>query len=419
MRKLPTKASPSNPLVLAKLVSTALLGCTLSCVLSCAQAQDARTEKKTELRELRGRIDSLRKDLAKSETRRSEAADSLRETESSISTSNRQLRELAGNRTDLQRELDALDAQSARLERQIGGQQKHIGALLYRQYLRGDNDAMKILLSGEDPNQLARDYYYLKQLSQTKTEVVNDLRDALAEKQRLADAVHDKTDKLAENEKKQQEQRKTLLTQQKQRQVVLAGISDKIKSQRKEIETLKQNEKRLSTLIDKLTRLVAKPSVKRSKTKPAASSTPSLRNDREPDASFSGEFATLRGKLRLPVRGEVTNRFGAQRAEGTSWKGLFVRAPEGTEVKSIAAGQVVFADWLRGFGNLLIIDHGDGFLTVYGNNESLFRQTGDKVKAGEAVASVGNSGGNPESGLYFELRHQGQALDPLKWVNLR
>lgn len=389
-------------------------------ILHSAQAQDARTEKKSELRELQGRIDSLRKDLAKTEAHRSEAADSLKETEQAISASNRRLRELGENRAELRRELGELEAQSTRLERQIAGQQKHIGALLYRQYLRGDNDAMKLLLAGEDPNQLARDYHYLKLLSQSKTEMVDDLRDALAEKQKLADAVRDKNDKLAENEKKQQEQRQTLLAQQKQRQVVLAGISDKIKNQRKEIETLKQNEKRLAKLIDGLTRLVAKPRPKPPVAgKPATPSTPALRNEREPDGSFSGEFAVLRGKLRLPVRGEVTNRFGAPRAEGTSWKGLFVRAAEGTEVKSVAAGQVVFADWLRGFGNLLIIDHGDGFLTVYGNNESLFRQTGDKVKGGEAVASVGNSGGNPESGLYFELRHQGQALDPLKWVTLR
>ena len=396
-----------------------LLATLLATALSCAQAQDSRTEKKAELRELQGRIDSLRKDLAKSETHRSEAADSLKETEQAISTSNRKLRELGESRAELRRDLNDLEAQSNRLERQIGSQQKHIGALLYRQYLRGDNDAMKLLLSGEDPNQLARDYHYLKLLSQAKTEVVDDLRDALAEKQKLADAVRDRTEQLAENEKKQQEQRQTLLAQQKQRQVVLAGIADKIKSQRKEIETLKQNEKRLSKLIDGLTRLVAKPPVKRATTRPGTPAVPSLRNEREPDASFSGEFAALRGKLRLPVRGEVANRFGAQRAEGTSWKGLFVRAQEGSEVKSVAAGQVVFADWLRGFGNLLIIDHGDGFLTVYGNNESLFRQAGDKVKGGEAVASVGNSGGNPESGLYFELRHQGQALDPLKWVALR
>jgi septal ring factor EnvC (AmiA/AmiB activator) len=402
--------------VLTRLVLATLIGT----ALSCAHAQDARTEKKAELRELQGRIDSLRKDLAKSETHRSEAADSLKEAEQAISASNRQLRQLAENRAELRRDLNELDAQSARLERQIGSQQRHIGDLLYRQYLRGDNDAMKLLLAGEDPNQIARDFHYLKLLSHAKTEVVDDLRNALAEKQKVAEAVRDKTDKLAENEKKQQEQRRDLLAQQKKRQVVLAGIADKIKSQRKEIETLKQNEKRLSKLIDGLTRLVAKPPTKRSKAaKSTDQTTPALRNNREPDASFNGEFAAQRGRLRLPVRGDVTNRFGAPRAEGTHWKGLFVRAPEGAEVKSVAEGQVVFADWLRGFGNLLIIDHGDGFLTVYGNNESLFRQTGDKVKGGETVASVGNSGGNPESGLYFELRHQGQALDPLKWVTLR
>jgi len=402
--------------VLVRLFLATLLGGGIA----CACAQDARTEKKAELRELQGRIESLRKDLAKSETHRSEAADSLKETEQAISTSNRQLRELSANRAELRQDLNALEIQSARLERQISNQQRQIGTVLYRQYLRGDNDAMKLLLSGEDPNQLARDYHYLKLLSQAKTEVVEDLRDALAEKQKLAEAVRDKTEKLAENEKKQQEQRQALLAQQKQRQVVLAGIADKIKNQRKQIETLKQNEQRLSKLIDGLTRLVAKPQPpKRNTSKPSAAPTPGLRNEREPEATQSGEFAALRGKLRLPVRGEVANRFGAPRAEGTSWKGLFVRAGEGAEVKSVAAGLVVFADWLRGFGNLLIIDHGDGYLTVYGNNESLFKQAGDKVRSGEAVASVGNSGGNPESGLYFELRHQGQALDPLKWVSLR
>ena len=404
--------------MLARLLLAILLGA----VLHGAYAQDARTEKTAELRELQGRINALRKELAKSEAHRSEASDSLKEAEQAISVSNRRLRELGDSRAELRRDLRELEVQSQRLERQIGSQQRHIGSVLYRQYRdgRGGNaDTIKLLLAGENPNQIARDYHYLKLLSEAKTEVVDELRDSLAEKQRLAEAVRDKTEKLAENEKKQQEQRQALLAQQKQRQVVLASIADKIKGQRKEINTLRQNEKSLSKLIDGLTKLVAKPPRRPAARKPGTPSAPSLRNEREPDSSFSGDFAGLRGKLRLPVRGEVANRFGAQRAEGTSWKGLFVRAAEGAEVKSVAAGQVVFADWLRGFGNLLIIDHGDGFLTVYGNNESLFRQAGDKVKGGEAVASVGNSGGNPESGLYFELRHQGQALDPLKWVNLR
>ncbi|HTJ97799.1 MAG TPA: peptidoglycan DD-metalloendopeptidase family protein [Rhodocyclaceae bacterium] len=407
--------------MLRRLILAALLAAATS-----SQAQsDSRTEKRGELRDLQGRIESLRKDLAKSEENRSEAADNLRETETAISNSNRRLRELGDNRAELKRELADLETQSQKLERQISAQQAHISGLLYRQHLRGDADALKLLLSGHDPNETARDYHYLTLLSKAKTELVGDLRNSLAEKQKLADAVRDRNEQLAENEKKQQEQRQSLLAQQKQRQVVLASIAGKIKNQRREIETLKLNEKRLSKLIEGLARIVAKAPRKRSEAAPKTNSgsgpsTPSIRNEREPDSGLSGEFAALRGKLRLPVRGEINNRFGSPRADGgTTWKGVFVRANEGAEVKSVAPGQVVYADWLRGFGNLLIIDHGDGYLTIYGNNESLYRQTGDKVKSGDVVASVGNSGGNPESGLYFELRHQGQVLDPLKWVNLR
>jgi septal ring factor EnvC (AmiA/AmiB activator) len=152
---------------------------------------------------------------------------------------------------------------------------------------------------------------------------------------------------------------------------------------------------------------------------PAAKAGRSTVKDNDPGA-IGGAFASLRGKLRLPVRGDIAGRFGSARAEGgTNWKGVFIRAAEGAEVKAIAAGAVVFSDWLRGFGNLLIVDHGDDFLSIYGNNESLLAAVGSNVTAGQSVATVGNSGGNPESGLYFELRHRGQPFDPLKWVGVR
>jgi septal ring factor EnvC (AmiA/AmiB activator) len=126
----------------------------------------------------------------------------------------------------------------------------------------------------------------------------------------------------------------------------------------------------------------------------------------------------------MPVIGEITGRFGAPRkVEGAgsapTWKGIFIRAPAGTGVQAVAAGQVVFADWLRGFGNLMVIDHGEGFLSVYGNNESLLRNVGERVAVGEVVASVGNTGGIEQTGLYFELRFQGRPFDPLKWVAAR
>ena len=132
-----------------------------------------------------------------------------------------------------------------------------------------------------------------------------------------------------------------------------------------------------------------------------------------------GNFAQLKGRLRLPTRGVVTNRFGGRRQEGSTWKGLFIRAAADSEVKAIASGRVVFADWMRGFGNLMIVDHGGNYLSIYGNNDSLQKQVGDSVEGGDAIAAVGNSGGNPESGLYFELRFQGEPLDPLRWVNLK
>ncbi len=137
-------------------------------------------------------------------------------------------------------------------------------------------------------------------------------------------------------------------------------------------------------------------------------------------ADFQGHFAHLKGTLKLPVKGELVAHFGASRAGGgPSWKGVFIQAATGSEVHAVAPGRVVFAEWLRGFGNLLIIDHGDQYLSIYGNNESLLKQPGDVVQTGDEVATAGNSGGNLETGLYFELRYQGKPFDPLSWTGGR
>lgn len=145
---------------------------------------------------------------------------------------------------------------------------------------------------------------------------------------------------------------------------------------------------------------------------------PVVENTRVPEP-VAASFARLRGSLALPVRGAISGRFGGAREGGGTWRGLFIRAGNGSEVRAVAAGRVVFADWMRGFGNLLIIDHGDSYLSIYGNNDSVLKHVGSQVRGGDTVASVGNSGGNADSGLYFELRHQGQAIDPMKWVSIR
>ena len=374
----------------------------------------APSDHRSELKDLHGRIRALQKDIGRAEESRADAAGELREAARAISEANRRLRELAAERGRVQASLDSLNGQSRQLEERIAGQRAQLARLLYRQYLTGDSDALRNLLTGNDPNQVARDAYYLALLSRAKAEVIRAWGQTLQEQQRLANSTADKNGELAEIETRQQRERSDLVDQQKKRQAVLAHLADRIKVQRGEIARLKRDEKRLSSLIEGLGRIVARP-------KPRPGQAPALRNDKAPEPSTATDgFARLKGRLRLPARGELANRFGAPREDGgTNWKGLFIRAAGGSEVKAVAPGRVVFADWLRGFGNLIIVDHGDGFLSVYGNNESLFKEVGQPVGGGEAIASVGNSGGNPETGLYFELRQLGQPLDPLKWVSLK
>ncbi|MDZ4253747.1 MAG: peptidoglycan DD-metalloendopeptidase family protein [Sulfuritalea sp.] len=376
--------------------------------------------KKGELQDLKGRIEALRREMAAAEESKTSAADQLRETESAISNTNRRLHELAAERADLKAQLDELAAQSQRLDRQADTQQNQLARLINRQFVGGDADALKLLLSGRDPNQAARDKYFLTQLSRAKADLINQLRAVAAEQKRLTDAAQARQEQLVEIERRQQESRAQLLDRKKQRLTKLIAIADRLKAQRREINTLKRDEQRLTKLIKGLARIAAS---KRARPKVGAGGTataraPKLKN--HDPGNVGGAFAALRGHLRLPVKGVIDGRFGSPRPEGgAAWKGLFIRAAEGVEVKAVASGAVVFSDWLRGFGNLLIIDHGDDFLSVYGNNESLLAAVGANVKGGEPIATVGNSGGNPDSGLYFELRHRGQPFDPLKWAGKR
>ena len=371
--------------------------------------------KKEELHDLKQRIESLRREMSAAEESRTYAADQLREAESAISTVNRRLHELAGESASLRSELAELDAQGQRLDRQGGTQQNQLARVLNRQFVGGDSEALKLILAGRDPNQAARDRYFLTQLARAKAELIQHLRAAAEEKRRLAEVVRERQAQLAAIERQQQESRGQLLERKKQRQTRLASIADRLKAQRREIDTLRRDEQRLGRLIEGLIRIAATRKPKGgtpAKVRPGPA--PKLKS--HDPGNVGGAFASLRGRLRLPVKGSIAGRFGMPRPEGGAvWKGLFIRASEGLEVKAVADGTVVFSDWLRGFGNLLVVDHGDDFLSVYGNNESLLAAVGAGVKSGQSVATVGNSGGNPESGLYFELRHRGLAFDPMKW----
>jgi len=404
-----------------------------------AAASPEIAEKQADLGELRSRIDNLRKELSTSEENKADAADRLRESDRQISRLQRELHELGDQRGQLQKKLQNLERQSNDLEVTLGQQQNQLEKLLYKQYLRGTPDSLQLLLNGDDPNQTARDLHYLSAIALSRAELMGEINATLDRKKSLAADAKERADELLEIEAQQQHRAAELEKQRKERKAIHAQISDKVNAQRKEIGNLQQNEKRMTQLIDRLSKiLAAQAAAAAAKPKPKPAPPPAEDKEAgkkpaptevarpkpaEADNAYEpvagGNFLRQKGTLRLPVRGAVSGRFGGAREGGGTWKGLFIRAGAGSEVKAIANGRVVFADWMRGFGNLLIVDHGDAYLSIYGNNDSLLKQVGQTIKGGETVATVGNSGGNPDSGLYFEIRHQGQPVDPMKWASLK
>ncbi|WP_018412305.1 murein hydrolase activator EnvC family protein [Methyloversatilis thermotolerans] len=394
----------------------------LLCVLpGLSQAERAAPPGPEQLRALQQRMEALRDELNQSESAHREARDELRASEQSISDATRTLRDIAGRRKAIEASLAQTRKAIADTEATLRGQQEQLARLLRGHQRAGEADALRQLLSGSDPNQSARDLHYLRSLSKGQLALIQAHRDTLSRQRSLQADLDGKLAEMRQIEAEQDKQRRTLQAEHAVRRKVLDRIAGQLRSERKELTRLKRDEARLSRLIDALSRRPARPPVARTPPDDGAG-TPRARESGGPIVhsvvvDHGGQpFGKLRGRLPWPASGELARRFGAQGAEGgTPLRGVFIRAADG-EVKAVAAGTVVFADWLRGFGNLIIVDHGDNYLSVYGNNEALLKTVGTQVRSGEPIASIGASGGASESGLYFELRHQGQALDPLKWV---
>jgi septal ring factor EnvC (AmiA/AmiB activator) len=258
-----------------------------------------------------------------------------------------------------------------------------------------------VALSGDDPTAIPRQIHYASYVSQAAAAQLAAYRSGLDDLERLGREAEERRNRLRTVEQEGRADRAKLVDERRARKAVLDRVALEVRASRREMKVLRADEARMAQLVEEIGRVFAKV-------------------EREPEPAVRRvTFSSLRGKLSLPVRGELTGRFGAPRGAGIEAKGVFIRAPEGRPVRAIAAGQVVFADWMRGFGNLLIVDHGDAYLSIYANNESLLKQVGEIVTAGESVATTGSSGGNEETGLYFEMRHLGRAFDPLRWVRLK
>jgi murein hydrolase activator len=375
-----------------------------------------------EQRELRGRLAALKKRLAEAEAAHSEASDALAASETAISAANRRLRELAQARRQVEAQIATLQERSRVAGSRQGAHELAVGQMIRTRVSLDSRRPWQELLDGDPPGGAARSRMYVDRVIRAELRQIGDLRQRREELAALEAQSRDRRAELASIASEERASRAQLVSQQAARKATLARLSREIAAQRGSVADLERDEARLGSLIDQISHLLAEQARRHAPSQPPAAASGS-----HGEAPSLAAFSALRGKLELPVEGDLSARFGSARRDedgqpengAPTWKGLFIRAAAGAEVHAVAAGRVVFADWLRGFGNLMILDHGNGLLSVYGNNETLLRGIGDVVQAREVIAAVGSTGGSRESGLYFELRYQGKPFDPLAWVGPR
>jgi septal ring factor EnvC (AmiA/AmiB activator) len=415
-----------------------LLACAFSVTVLAAPDLDAT---QSDLAGVKERLRALQREIADAESTQTATARSLEAAERAVSEASRALRDAAAARSEADREIAVLRRQMADVTTRIEGRQTDLAAWLRRHYMFDRNTGMAHILEGSDPNVVARNAYYLSRVGEANLALVNAMRADLASKRVLEADLAGRVKSLAALEAAQRAKADQLEQVRAERATLLASLGSALAGLRNEAAELKQDEARLGKLIDGLQRIAKARAAARAKAQAAASRStesagqPAGRSavaaaPREPVVGQAQRvagptptgvsFADLHGRLAAPVRGEVVGRFGAPRAGGgTSWKGVFFRTAASAEVHAIAAGEVVFSDWMRGFGNLIIVDHGDEYLSIYGNNDALFKVTGDRVTGGDVLAATGAGEGSQESGLYFEIRRRGQPVDPLEWIRLK
>ncbi|RAT18402.1 peptidase M37 [Lonsdalea populi] len=379
-----------------------------------------------QLKSLQQNIAAKEKSVTEQQQRRSALLEQLKRQEQSISQSSRQLRETRGTLESLAQEIKALNASIAKLQSRQKAQEQLLSQQLDAAFRQGQHSGIQLILSGEESQRRERILAYFGYLNQARQESIAHLQqtrtDLAQQKQALGDRLARQQSLLSE----QQQQQKTLEQAQGERQKTLSTLESTLEKDRQQLTELRQNEARLRDKIaraereararaEREAREAARVREKEDKAKRSGTRYTPTDSERSLMARTGG-LGRPDGQAYWPIRGQTLHRYGEPLQGELRWKGLVIGAPEGSEVKAIDDGSVLMADWLQGYGLMVVIEHGKGDMSLYGYNQSALVSVGDKVKAGQAIALVGTSGGQSQPALYFEIRRQGQAVNPLPWL---
>ncbi|KKO17557.1 MULTISPECIES: murein hydrolase activator EnvC family protein [Pseudomonas] len=424
----------------------ALILLALSCLLSPAFA-DERAQTQQQLDATRQDIAELKKTLSKLQEEKAGVQKDLKATETDIGNLEKQVEALQQELKKTEGELERLDTEKKKLQSARVEQQRLIAIQARSAYQNGREEYLKLLLNQQNPEKFARTLTYYDYLSKARLEQLRTFNETLRQLANVEQEIATQQQQLLAQRADLDSRRQALETERGKRQQVLAKLNSDMKDRDQKLQSREQDQadlsKVLKTIEETLARQAREAEEARRKALLAQQEAEKRRQQealaaaaaREPveppkkarttlgpmvssdGASYGGAFSAARGKLPWPVNGRLLARFGDARGSDAraKWDGVMISANPGTQVRAVHGGRVVFADWLRGAGLLVILDHGNGYLSLYGHNQSLLKSAGDIVKAGEAISTVGDSGGQDAAGLYFAIRQQGRPTDPSQW----
>ena len=353
-----------------------------------------RQETESRLNALKAEISDLQKDLERARTTLSDEQTALKAADLEIQKSALQLRALESTRQGHERELSVLHNERRSYLDSIEERRDILAAQIVAAYRLGRESRLKLVLNQDSPALLSRTLAYYDYFSRSQAMQISELRQVLKTLDEMQVKINLELSALDDIQKSQQKVLDEMTQQRDQRKTVIDGLSSQIDNDETRLTELQRDRQDLEKLLERLSNALA---------------------DIPTDIAQQNGLLGLKGDIPMPVKGRVRRAYGQPRTAGLSWQGWLINAEIGSDVKTIAYGRVAYSDWLRGYGLLMIIDHGDGFLSLYANNESLLREVGDWVEPGSKISTVGTSPLNGD-GLYFEIRKDGKVLDPAAWL---
>ncbi len=351
------------------------------------------------LEKLQKSISKIQQHLKGSKRKRSHVLTELKKLESEISKNAIVLKSLANDVQIIRQQKTRLERDLKQLNKQLSRQQTALSEQMRSAYSMGNQQNLKMLLNQQNPAQAGRAQQYFNYFNRARTQQIDTFTETIKRKKQTESELKQTLitqNKLLQTQKQKKRKRQK---QRSQRKNLLTELGNKIKNQENTLSSLENSRGRIENLLKSLGELLA--------------DIPTSPSEKQP-------FVTQKGKLPWPAKGIFLSKFGQSKNQGDlKWNGVLIKADFGTPIQVINHGRVAFSDWLQGFGFITIIDHGDGYMSLYGNSESLFKQTGDWVSAGDVIATAGDSGGQPQSGVYFEIRSRGKPVNPAKWCTLK